>query len=75
MQVTKERYGIYHECFHLNCDPDIIKSTEIFLKACIAEFSMSEYYGCECTSVKRISFPNNRKHFNEWICDNGLGRN
>ena len=34
-----------HGCFCLDCDPESIKSPEIFLKACMAEFSMNKYGG------------------------------
>ena len=41
----------------LDCDLDIIKSTEMVLKACVAELCINKYKGWEFITDKRISSP------------------
>ena len=54
----------------MDCDPESIKSAEIVLKACMAEFSMDKYNGWEfIDESEKISFPKNRTFSDEWITD------
>ena len=57
-----------HGCFRLDCDPGIIKSAKIVLKACMAEFTMNKNRGWEfIDESKKISFPKNSTFSDEWI--------
>ena len=44
----QKRGTVYiYRFFHLDCDPDIINSAKIVLKAHMAEFSMNKHHGWE----------------------------
>ena len=58
-----------HGYFHLECDPDIIKSAEIVLKIYMAEFCMNKYEQWEFTTGERMSFPDDVKYSDELISD------
>ena len=48
-----------HGCFRLDCDPKIMKSTEIVLKVYITGFRINKYNGWEFIDCERISLPKN----------------